>query len=644
METHKTAIFDLFRRERQYRVPLFQRPYVWSEETQWEPLWNDIADRAQAVLEASERRRNVPPVRNHFLGAIVTQRLDVFGAQIDAAEVIDGQQRLTTLQLVLTAFRDFLQTLSDEHATAVARVASDLATLTKNAGVMAAEFEVFKVWPTNADRKVFEHVLTAGSVAVVEERFPLVRRRYQRKPDPRPRLADAYLYFHERIAEFCTTSVEEAFVCDIQKRVHSLYAALRRHVLLVHIELQDDDDPQVIFESLNARGEPLQPSDLIRNFVFMRAGTQDKDADGLYEKWWKEYDEREAPEQEGGGRFWKQMDRQGRIRRPRLDLFVYHYLQSILSEEVGIGHLYKSFRDWWEGPPDERDVEVELARMRTHSNVFARLALPGNDGAREEIFARRLKVVDTSTIYPVLLLLLAGRKDRVADGDLDGILDDLESYLIRRLVCGFTTKGYNKFFLSLLRRLREADVISRDVVQEHLLDGTGPAVVWPDDAAFARAWLARPVYAEIKSHRVEMILSAINARLHSDKQEPVTFRGKLTVEHVLPVGWAAPAWPDPPRHPNPEDGGETAEELRGRLLHTFGNLTLLTQQLNSAVSNGSYEKKKPEITEQSLIRLNGWFQREAEWNEIKIQERGTALLKLAKDAWPRPKPAQGTAD
>ena len=226
-------------------------------------------------------------------------------------------------------------------------------------------------------------------------------------------------------------------------------------------------------------------------------------------------------------------------------------------------------------------------------------------------------------------------------GDLKGILQDLESYLIRRLVCGFTTKSYNRFFLGLLRRLREADVISRSLVQEHLLEGTGPAVVWPNDTRFSRAWLSQPVYRNIKSHRVEMILSAINARLHSAKQEPVTFEGTLTVEHVLPVAWAAPDWPDPPSHPDPEDGEETAEELRNRLLHTFGNLTLLTQPLNSSVSNGPYEKKRPEITKHSLSRLNAWFQTEAEWNESKIQERGKVLLETAKDAWPRPQLAQG---
>ena len=221
-------------------------------------------------------------------------------------------------------------------------------------------------------------------------------------------------------------------------------------------------------------------------------------------------------------------------------------------------------------------------------------------------------------------------------GRLNGILEDLESYLVRRLVCGLTTKGYNKFFLSLLRRLREAEVIDRRLVQDYLMEGTGPAVVWPDDTLFSRSWLARPVYDDIKSQRVAMILGAINKRLHSSKQEPVSFAGKLTVEHVLPVGWAPPAWPEPENVPEGLDDEETAKEKRNRLLHTFGNLTLLTQELNSSVSNGPYDKKRPEIAEQSLIRLNTWFQKEPDWNETKILERGKALFGLAVEVWPRP--------
>jgi len=635
METHKTALFDLFRRERQYCVPLFQRPYVWAQAKQWEPLWADVTDRGRAVLDHGQAGRRGALIRNHFLGAIVTRRLEVFGPHIDAAEVIDGQQRLTTLQILLVAFHDYLRNLPEELGMNLSRVASDLGSLTRNSGVMSAEHEVFKVWPTNADRETFRKVVTAAGPDEVKQRFPLVRRKYQRKPDPRPRLAEAYLFFHGAVAEFCGED-GDGRAAPLEQRVHALYEALRRHVLLVHIELQDDDDPQVIFESLNARGEPLLPSDLIRNFVFMRASAQGLDADGLYEKWWKEYDERESPYNDRGeDRFWKQKDRQGRLRRPRLDLFVYHYLQSMVSEEVSIGHLYQTFRDWWDDSSEPREIETELERMRRHSDVFADLVMPTGDD-RVAHFARRLRVLDTSTVYPVVLFLLVGGRQRVAEGELVGILEDLESYLVRRMVCGLTTKSYNKFFLGLLRKLRDAEHIDRQLVQGHLLDGTGPAVVWPDDTMLERSWLSRPVYRDLKSHRVSMVLKAINADLHSNKQESIAFTGELTVEHVLPVGWAAPAWPEPavPGEPGPDD--EHPVDRRNRLLHTFGNLTLLTQALNSSVSNGAYTHKRPRIAEQSLSRMNTWFQTAVAWNEGAILERGAALLGTAKVIWQHP--------
>ena len=342
-------------------------------------------------------------------------------------------------------------------------------------------------------------------------------------------------------------------------------------------------------------------------------------------------------------RFWKQKDRQGRLRRPRLDLFVYHCLQSLVSEEVSIGHLYQTFRDWWSDSAEDREIETELAQMRRHSNVFADMVMPrGSD--RITVFARRLRVLDTSTVYPVVLYLLVGGRDKVEESSLVGILEDLESYLVRRMVCGLTTKSYNKGFLGLLRKLQVADAIDRALVRRHLLEGTGPAVVWPDDTLLERSWLTRPVYSELKAQRVAMVLKALNADLHSTKQEPIAFTGDLTVEHVLPVGWAPPAWPDPPELPAPGPEEETGVDRRNRVLHTFGNLTLLTQALNSSVSNGPYSDKRPEITEQSLIRLNSWFQRVEAWNEDAIQERGRALLEVAKRVWPRPAASDAKED
>ncbi len=548
MRSTNLPLFDLFQRQRRYVVPLFQRPYVWEQEEQWDPLWQDIAGRADALLDRDARGSKSDRIGNHFLGAIVLNQIKVYGRQVDTVEVIDGQQRLTTLQIMLAAFRDEVK-VSEEK-----RLADDLARLTENDGVREAEVERFKVWPTNADRRDFEAALTSGSAQGLEAKYPLQRRKYARKPDPRPRLVEAYRFFASRVREFCSvTPVEQpenaaeapppAFSAD---RAHALFEALRRHIQLVVIELEDDDDPQVIFETLNARGVPLLPSDLIRNFVFLRATQQGENAEDLYSTLWAEYDERPAEADAGKGeRFWKQMERQGRVKRTRLDLFMHHYVQYRSAQDLSIGHLFQAFRSWWESTA-KRSVSDELKELRRHSDVFASVLVPDGDG-RTALFAKRLQALDTSTVYPVLLLLLVGGKDRVVAGDLDGIVTDLESYLVRRMVCDLGTKNYNRFFLSMLQKLRvSSEPISRATLQQMLLAPDGSAGEWPDDKKFAKAWLEKPLYETLKPMRCGMLLEAVDRAMRTSKQEVVTINGKLTVEHVLPQQWEPPAWPEPP--------------------------------------------------------------------------------------------------
>jgi hypothetical protein len=639
MKSDDLPLFDLFQRQRRYVVPLFQRPYVWEQEEQWTPLWQDIMGRAEAVLDRDVSGSRSDRIGNHFLGAVVLNQIRVFGRQVDTVQVIDGQQRLTTLQLMIAAFRDLIATTDED------RLCDDLQRLTENDGVRESEQERFKVWPTNADRRDFETSMSAGSVEELLERYPLQRRKYARKPDPRPRLVEAYLFFSQSVREFCFVPVDappahegEAESPRVEfsvDRAHALYAALRRHIQLVVIALEEDDDPQVIFETLNARGVSLLPSDPIKNFVFLRATQQGKNADDLYASLWSEYDERPAEAAAGDDkRFWKQMERQGRIRRPRLDLFIHHYVQYQSSQDFGIGRLYNAFRSWWEGT-DSRDVADELRELRWHSDVFARLFVPEGD-SRIDVFATRLKALDTNTVYPVLLMLLVGGRDRIAPGDLDGIITDLESYLVRRMICDLGTKNYNRFFISLLQRLRGTESITRSLVQSFLLAPEGPAGEWPDDKKFRRAWIEKPVYETMKAARCSMVLSAIDQTLRSSKQEAITIDGPLTVEHVLPQGWEPPAWPEPPESETRSESDETAIERRGRLLHSLGNLTLLTQALNSSVSNGPYDEKRPEIASQSALRLNTYFQEALTWDEAVIQSRGRILFDHAKSIWPYP--------
>jgi hypothetical protein len=330
-------------------------------------------------------------------------------------------------------------------------------------------------------------------------------------------------------------------------------------------------------------------------------------------------------------RFWKRTERQGRLRRPRLVLFLFHYLQLLSGREIAIGHLYQEFRKWRGAPgAAERDVEAELREMRRLSDGFAALFVPKGE-SREATFGRRLRVLDTSTVYPVALFLLVHSRGRVVKDDLPGILADIESYLVRRLVTGATTKNYNRFFLALLAQLRQAKSIDRASIRSYLASATGDSA-WPDDRAFERAWLSVPAYYEMGPARTAMVLEAIELRLKTTKQEGLPLP-EVTVEHILPQEWEA-AWPPPAG--TPDDGDEDLIAWRNRVLHTFGNLTLLARELNSSVSNDSYAKKRPDIASQSELRLNTWFQTHLEWSEPQIMERGAHLLSVAKEVWPGP--------
>jgi uncharacterized protein with ParB-like and HNH nuclease domain len=180
MRPYSRSIFDLFDAKRRYEVPLFQRQYVWNLEDHWGPLWEDIERKFGQRLNGSQ---STP----HFLGAMVLDQRRVFGNAVPAQLIIDGQQRLTSFQIFLATFRDL--------CTAVGQLeyAEECARYLQNTGIMENEkVERYKIWPTNLDRKQFTDVIDSGSKEELTRRHPVVRRKYQRTPDPRPKMIECY--------------------------------------------------------------------------------------------------------------------------------------------------------------------------------------------------------------------------------------------------------------------------------------------------------------------------------------------------------------------------------------------------------------------------------------------------------------------
>ncbi len=613
MQPHKRSLFDLFDSKKRYVVPLFQRQYVWTKEAQWEPLWEDIQRKYFEKL----RHGDGPP---HFLGAMVIEQKKIFGNEVPAHRVVDGQQRLTTFQIFLSAFRDVCEDLGEHE------FAEECQTHLLNRGVMSdPDEERYKVWPTNLDRPQFKDVIDSKSRVELEKRHPLIREKYARKPKLRPLMIECYLFFHATLTDLLKNENTE-FTPHI--KVQKLFEALRASLQVVTIELEGNDDPQVIFETLNARGEPLLPSDLLRNFIFYRAAQKHESQEELYNTFWLAFDDA----------FWRKEEKQGRLTRPRSDIFLQHYLALKRCEEINIGHLFAEYKFWINTKHPFASVRDELAEMDKHRGYFKRLVEP-EEGTRFGAFARALQVFDIRTIYPLILDLLS----RQLPGELlDAILTDLESYVVRRAVCGLTTKNYNRLFLGLLSRLPDSN-LSREAFRKVLMEQQGDSTVWPRDEQFEKGWLENSVFESLSPARVQWMLRRLEEHLRLSKAEVVEMKSPLTIEHILPQEWIA-NWP----LPNGKTGVrwferwnavEAKEEIeasniRDRIKHTLGNLTLLTQPLNTAVSNETFEAKRPEILNNSALALNRYFQDVTVWNEDAIRARGQKLFEIARQVWP----------
>jgi hypothetical protein len=190
-------------------------------------------------------------------------------------------------------------------------------------------------------------------------------------------------------------------------------------------------------------------------------------------------------------------------------------------------------------------------------------------------------------------------------------------------------------FLDLVAELSEKGEYSQGGVRDFLRRQTSDSGRWPEDGEFLNAWLGQPLYQAITRPRLRIVLTALDAALHNRLTERYTLKKGLTVEHLLPQHWEE-HWPLPVREG--EDVPEVAERkrLRNNLLHTVGNLTLLTESLNPLVSNGPFFQKKKEILRHSALNLNRFVIEEEQWNEERIIARGQHLFQVVRRIWPYP--------
>jgi len=598
MKVDKLTLERIFERAERLEAPLFQRPYVWKQEENWMPLW-------ESTCTVAEKHLSGMPTRPHFLGTIVLDQVKTPLGRLHARQIIDGQQRLTTLQLALAAARDLCTKLSEHrYAKAFEKLVVNDVPLSDDPN------DSFKVWPTNADREDFRSIMKAGAPSVV-------RKMNNSHAEDERLIPNAYLFFADTFDEW----LGPAGTDDFHKRLDALYITLRDDLHLVVIDLEAQDDAQEIFETLNALGTPLLPADLVKNYLFRLAEAQGEDTKKLYERFWAAFDREQG--------YWRRQIRQGRLKRPRLDLFLNHFLTLMLGQEVIISQLFSDYRNFVKNT-NGRSAVKHLELFRDYASVYKSFD-DFADGSREGMFFYRLNELDTTTVFPLLLEVVKRYNTPDGRNELYQILADLESFLVRRTVCELTPKSYNRLFVELVKQLSNTNDFSAGAIRDFLLCQEAESSRWPTDEELKKSWTGIQFYKRLKQSRVRMILEALEAALHTGKTEKVLIERKLTIEHLLPREWGR-HWPLSVSEDSLDADKKT--EYRNEMLHRVGNLTLLTKKLNPAVSNGPWERKQQEILRHSALNLNRTLAET--WDEDKFQGRSEELFKLAISVWPRP--------
>jgi hypothetical protein len=598
VDARTLTVKEVFAKDIRYLIPMYQRPYVWNEQTHWEPLWEDVRLTAERYLRNLRREDCADPVQAeqqtapHFLGAIVVDQIAFGVGDVEARHVIDGQQRLTTLQLLLDAAQEvFVDVAPGREARLLRKL------VLNDPDVAVRPDHQFKVWPTNVDRAAFRAAMHNEVDATPYKGTPI---------------ADGHAFFKLQVAEWLQAAANDAEHAD---RVSALNVVLHTRLQLVVIDLEPHDNPQVIFETLNARGTPLLASDLVKNHLLQTAESRGIDAESLYEAKWQRFDQPN----------WRKEQQQGRLRRPRIDTFLDYWLELRTLDEVAAHDVFPAFRAYLAA---QADLEATIDDLQKISDVYDRLTDP--PPSMPVTFLRRWQEMEAQVATPVLLWIFS-KAEVMGPDQVRVATAALESFLVRRMICRLTTKDYNRLFLDALEDLEAGDIIDAgERFHSFLARQTSDARYWPPDSEFALAAVNGPLYRWLKRSRLRIILEALENALRTERsEEPFSPSSKVTIEHLIPQAWSGATWPlDDPQLAN----------RRSQLLHSLGNLTLVNDKLNPSLSNGSWAEKRSGLAQHSVLRLNHQILADpAPWSDDRVVARGKDLARRMIFLWPGPK-------
>jgi alkylated DNA nucleotide flippase Atl1 len=562
VEVGETWLWKVLGGDQRYRVPLYQRPFSWTDK-QLDRLWSDLLD------VTDQRIRN--DKATHFTGSLVLD-LGKAGPGTHEYLVVDGQQRLTTLSILLCAIRDHFAENDPGHPEKRELV---------HERYLVDKFkhgdDRLRLLPTQADRDDYRALVDGSGTG-----------------DPLSRVTTAYRHFRHQLRK----ADDPEDPNDIDRILEATLGALT----FVSITSRGDDNVFRIFESLNNTGMKLTQGDLLRNYIFMRLGARAEEA---YTTWW--------------------LPMQGRLSSSDLEgLFWIDHIAT--DPDVKLGDIYSAQRDRLHELSDDA-VFDEVKRYAGLASLLEGMRHPERltgFGDRVPWRLERLKSWGADAANPLVLFLLSSAKaGKQTATELESSLAILESFFVRRLLVGASPSALSRILLRAPSDLR-SDLPIPEALSTYFSTGRK---FFASDEQVVDAVLNRPFYYAGKPQQRKLLLQWLEDTYGS--KEPIDL-GKATIEHVLPQTLTS-FWRDALTLDAGDD--ESAESIHESLLHTLGNLTLTAY--NSELGNRDFTEKRA-MLQKSGIRLNAEIAEREAWGRAEIEARGRLLAERIIANWAPP--------
>ena len=601
MDTSKPTVKKLFDSRIVYLIPNYQRTYVWNLDDQWEPLWLDIIEIANPPPNASAQYD--PASRKpHFLGATVLKEMSARVEDAKRYAVVDGQQRLTTIQLLLTAVAD---TFRDYEELSLLEGSARELTINWVSGAHSTS-EPDKIHPLAGDFKSFTEIMKASrdDGQISEISGPI---------------GDCYRFFRQKAIQWLVDREESRVT--MKDRAHALLTAVCDKLQVVAIYLSADENESAIFEALNARGEPLSEWEKVKNYILFKAGeTPRVDQGELYERYLLAFDDRQ----------WQNQTGRGAARRRMSDQFLDYWLESKFQRPVNSRRVFREFRTELDRPASLIDLEAWCAELRKDGQYFLRWQTTQEwDGDLETIFHSRRRAIGIGAIWPLLLAL---SRIVITPEDMRRCIGALDSFLWRRAIVGRQARSYDEISLELLNVLSQeptGEMPFSNAIIEQLSKYARVRSYWPNDQEVRQAVLER----NMPGWTIRQVLEAVERGMMRGKRPGnENMSGRLPIEHLMPQTRSVEDWPFG------ENSDEDAKVMRDDIIHRLGNLTLVEHGLNSKLSNRPWAEKQLILQEEDNLYINKELLKHApssHWDEEQIRLRGERLADYIVKIWPR---------